>query len=54
MKGMVFFDPGYRFSKRRLGVLRAVKEKVVSPYQSRYVNDALRELVAYPEDELPD
>ena len=51
---MVFFDPGYRFSKRRLGVLRAVQDKVVSPRQSRYVNDALRELVAYPEGELPD
>ena len=51
---MVFFDPGYRFSKRRLGVLRAVQDKVVSPRQSRYVNDELRELVAYPEGELPD
>ena len=51
---MRWCDPGYRFSKRRLSVLRAVRDLGMHPYQLQYVTNAISELVAYPEANLPD
>ena len=53
---MVFIatDPTYRTSGRRLGVLRSVYNLGVSQYQIAYVTNAINELVAYPEAELPE
>ena len=53
---MVFIatDPTYRTSGRRLGVLRSVYNLGVSQYQIAYVTNAINELVAYPEADLPE
>ena len=51
---MRWCDSGYRFSKRRLSVLRAVRDLGMHPYQLQYVTNAINELVAYPEANLPD
>ena len=47
-------DPSYRFSKRRLSVLRSAYALGVSQYQIAYVTNAINELVAYPEADLPE
>ena len=47
-------DPSYRQSKRRLTVLRGVRENGVDEYDIFYVTNAINELVAYPEADLPD
>lgn len=47
-------DPTYRFSKRRLAVLRSADLNCPYPYQVNYVTNAINELVAYPEANLPD
>ncbi|MBE6381941.1 MAG: hypothetical protein E7049_02880 [Lentisphaerae bacterium] len=47
-------DPTYRFSKRRLSVMRGAQLRLVNEVQSNYVSNAINELVAYPEAELPD
>ena len=47
-------DPSYRFSKRRLSVMRSAQSRCVNDYQVTYVTNAINELVAYPEANLPD
>lgn len=47
-------DPTYRMSKRRLAVLRSVRDLGVNEYQTNYVTNAINELVAYPEANLPE
>ena len=47
-------DTGYRFSKRRLSVLRGVYLRGLNEFQLPYVTNAINELVAYPEANLPD
>ena len=48
-------DDSYRYSKRRLRVLRnADLQRCPYPFQVNYVTNAINELVAYPEANLPD
>lgn len=47
-------DPTYRNSRRRIEVLRAAFRLGVSQYQIAYVTNAINELVAYPEADLPE
>ena len=48
-------DDSYRYSKRRLRVLRnADLQRCPYPFQVNYVTNAINELVAYPEVDLPD
>lgn len=47
-------DSSYRMSKRRLSVLRGVQENGIDEYDIFYVTNAINELVAYPEVDLPD
>ena len=47
-------DPSYRYSKRRLSVLRAALPLCHSDFLINYTTNAINELVAYPESELPD
>ena len=48
-------DDSYRYSKRRLHVLRnADLQRCPYPFQVNYVTNAINELVAYPEADLPD
>ena len=48
-------DDSYRYSKRRLRVLRnADLQRCTYPFQVNYVTNAINELVAYPEVDLPD
>ena len=48
------FDTGYVTSRRRLSALRAVYALGLNEYQIGYVTNAINELVAYPESELPE
>ena len=52
---MVRDDESYRYSKRRLQILRAA-DILHCPYQYQvnFVTNAINELVAYPEAALPD
>ena len=47
-------DHGYRYSNRRLAVLRAVNELHIDVDQRNFVTNAINELVAYPESALKD
>jgi hypothetical protein len=48
-------DDSYRYSKRRLRVLlNADLQRRPYPFQVNYVTNAINELVAYPEADLPD
>ena len=47
-------DPTYRHSKRRLAVMRSAQNRCWNPMLTNYVNNAINELVAYPEADLPD
>ena len=47
-------DPSYEYSKRRLGVLRAVLPRCRTDNTISYATNAINELVAYPESDLPD
>ena len=48
-------DTSYRYSKRRLQVLRSADIlHCPYPYQVNFVTNAINELVAYPEADLPD
>lgn len=44
----------YRLSKRRLRVLRSVFELGLNKYNEMFVTNAINELVAYPEADLPE
>ena len=47
-------DPSYRYSKRRLAVMRSAQYRCVNPGLYTYVTNAINELVSYPESDLPD
>ncbi len=47
-------DASYRYSRRRLAVLRSVYSRGINQYSYSYVTNAINELVAYPEANLPD
>ena len=47
-------DPTYKNSKRRLALLRLAQPVVPGPFSPEYVTNAINELVAYPEAELPE
>ena len=47
-------DPSYRQSRRRLSVLRDVYAHGVDQWDIGYVTNAINELVAYPEANLPE
>ena len=47
-------DPTYRHSKRRLAVMRAAQNRCWNQMLTNYVANAINELVAYPETDLPD
>ena len=47
-------DPTYRHSKRRLAVMRSAQNRCWNPMLTNYVTNAINELVAYPEADLPD
>ena len=51
---LVDADNTYRHSKRRLADLRAAYPRCFNEYQTNYVTNAINELVAYPEANLPD
>ena len=53
-EAMISTEPAYRLSKRRLAVLRSAYGLGVSRYQIAYVTNAINELVAYPEADLPE
>ena len=47
-------DPSYRFSRRRLSVMRLAQNRCWNTMLTNYVTNAINELVAYPEASLPD
>ena len=47
-------DPTYVHSKRRLTVMRAARARTTDPEDLNYITNAINELVAYPESELPE
>ena len=47
-------DPTYQHSKRRLAVMRSAQHRCWNPMLTNYVTNAINELVAYPEANLPD
>ena len=47
-------DSTYRYSKRRLAVMRSAQHRCVNTGLYDYVTNAISELVAYPEADLPD
>lgn len=46
--------PGYQFSKRRLNVLRDAERSMIIRFNEAFITNAINELVAYPEANLPD
>ena len=53
-EALVAADSTYRYSKRRLAVMRSAYPRCFNEYQTNYVTNAINELVAYPEANLPD
>ena len=53
-KSLRLTDPTYAISKRRLGALRSVQSLGVGAFQTNFVAQAIRELEAYPEANLPE
>jgi len=53
-KALICADITYRYSARRLSVMRAAYPRCINEYQTNYVANAISELVAYPEENLPD
>ena len=53
-KALLDADSTYRYSVRRLSVMRAAYPRCFNEYQTNYVANAISELVDYPESELPD
>ena len=52
--GLVRADPSFRRSKRRLRALRAIAVRETDQRDLAYVTNAIAELVAYPEADLPE
>ena len=46
--------PGYQFSKRRLNVLRDAERNMIIRFNEAFITNAINELVAYPEADLPE
>ena len=46
--------PGYKFSKRRLDVLRIAERNLTIRFNEAFITNAINELVAYPEADLPE
>ena len=46
--------PGYKFSKRRLDVLRIAEHNLTIRFNEHFITNAINELVAYPESDLPE
>ncbi len=53
-EAIVGADESYRFSKRRLAVMRSAYSRCFNEFQTNYVSQVINELVAYPESALPD
>lgn len=53
-EALIAADDTYRYSKRRLAVMRAAYPRCFNEYQTNYVTNAINELVDYPEANLPD
>ena len=53
-EALIAADVTYRYSKRRLSDLRCAYPRCFNEYQTNYVTNAINELVAYPEANLPD
>ena len=53
-KSIRLTDPTYAMSKRRLAALRSVRDLGVNEWQTNFVTQAIRELEAYPEANLPE
>ena len=53
-KSLRLTDPTYAISKRRLAALRSVQSLGVGAFQTNFVAQAIRELEAYPEANLPE
>ena len=53
-EALIVADVTYRYSKRRLSDLRCAYPRCFNEYQTNYVTNAINELVAYPEANLPD
>ena len=51
---LIWHDSTYRLSRRRLSILRDVREHGVDRWDIAYVTNAINELVAYPEADLPE
>lgn len=51
---MAQLDSGYKFSRRRLAVLRSRNLSLLHEVEVNYITNAINELVAYPESELPE
>lgn len=45
---------GYRYSRRRLDILRRARQIMEISYNESFITNAINELVAYPEADLPD
>lgn len=53
-KALITVDDTYRYSKRRIAVMRAAYPRCFNEYQTNYVSNAIYELSAYPEANLPE
>ena len=53
-EALIDADSSYRHSKRRLSVMRSAQMNCINQTLTNYVTNAINELVAYPESELPD
>ena len=51
---LIWHDSTYRLSRRRLSILRDVREHGVDRWDIAYVTNAINELVAYPKADLPE
>ena len=53
-KALLDVSPSYRYSKRRLSVMRSAQNRCWNELLTNYVTNAINELVAYPEADQPD
>lgn len=51
---LMSLDPSYANSKRRLALLRFARSDLSGPFATAYVTNAINELIAYPEANLPE
>ena len=53
-ESVIRLDPTYRYSRRRLGVMRSLQNLPLNDYATNHVESVINELVAYPESALGD